>query len=200
MPKGIPGSGPRVKQKRLEAKAQHGNPNIRNEGADGPEKPKPSEGAAPATMPLPAGVKSAKAETAAAVERSQDARQAERAQRDRMARVKSFKVEGEQVSGMGAYVGTAGAPQIRSGLADMAGIVHVEGGHFYITQHDRGGRGSDCQLPTVWFECEVQETVTLTEFKKKLLAADSAAVVLTPEAVVEIDETCVNDDDEEFVF
>lgn len=160
MPKGIPGSGPRIKQKRLEAKAQRGNPNIRNEGADGPEAPKPSQGSEAVEVKLPPAVQTARAETAKLVAQAIADRKAERDQKATMARVKSFQVGGNDLGWIAAFVGTAGQEIVRERLAKDAGIVAVENGHFYITRADRGGQGSDFARPTVWFECEVDDSVS----------------------------------------
>jgi len=157
MPKGIPGSGPRVKQKRLEAK-KRGNPNIRNEGADGPEAPAPSQGDIALEVKLPPAVLTAKAETAKLIAQAQADLRAERAEKARRAKVKSFKVEGNDLGWIAAFVGTSGHEVIRERLAKDAGIVYVEGDYFYITAADKSGPGADFARPTVWFECEVADT------------------------------------------
>lgn len=129
-----------------------GNANIRNEGADGPEAPAPSQGEEAKEIKLPEGVLSAKAETARAVEKAQAARVAERKASDARRNVETFKLSGHALGPLAFYVGTRATEAWRGVLAERAGVPYWEGDYFYITRFDRGGRGSEHVEPTVWFE------------------------------------------------
>lgn len=72
-----------------------------------------------------------------------------------MSNIETFTVADVRLADAGHMLGTAGNASMRELMARLAGVCHVEGGHFYITRLARPGPGSDVEQFTATFEAEV---------------------------------------------